>query len=72
MPTDDQPLREPATFDDMIACVRRELALRKRCYPKWVGEDRMSQQHAEHELACMQAIHDHLMRAAGRLEDKLL
>lgn len=70
--TADQPLREPITYDDMIACCRRELALRKRCYPKWVNQDRMSQAQAEHELACMQAIHDHLMRAAGRLEENLL
>jgi hypothetical protein len=60
------------TFDDMIACVRRELALRKRVYPKWVAEERMSEAKAEHEIAVMQAIHDHLMRVAGRLEENLL
>jgi hypothetical protein len=60
------------TFDDMITCVRRELALRKRVYPKWVVEERMSQAKAQHEIAVMQAIHDHLMRAAGRLEENLL
>ena len=60
------------TFDEMIACVRRELALRKRVYPRWVRSDRMSQQQADHEIACMQAIHDHLMIAAGKREQNLL
>jgi hypothetical protein len=60
------------SFDDMIACVRRELALRKRVYPKWVAQERMSQAKALKEIACMQAIHDHLMRAAGRQEEELL
>ncbi len=43
-----------------LACVRRELALRKAAYPKWVTNGRMKAEVAEHETNCMQAVHDTL------------
>lgn len=52
--------------DAMIACARRELAMRKNVYPKWVASGRMKQDAADKEIAAMQAIHDELMRAAWR------
>jgi hypothetical protein len=48
------------TLDMQIACARRELALRQRVYPKWVGAGRMKQAEADKELAAMQAVHDTL------------
>jgi len=44
------------TKDQMIASVKRELAMRKRNYPKWVAAGKMKQDAADHEVACMQAI----------------
>ncbi len=39
-----------------ISCVRREIAMRERVYPRLVGQDRMSQAAAEREQAEMQAV----------------
>lgn len=44
------------TETDKLKCVERELRLRKKVYPRWVAEGRMTQQQAEHEIDCMQAI----------------
>ena len=55
----DQP---EATLDMQIACVRREIALRERVYPKWVGQSKMKQAEADKELRSMRAVHDTLMR----------
>jgi hypothetical protein len=57
---------QETTRDVMIACARRELAMRKNVYPKWVAAGRMKQDAADKEIAAMQAIHDALMRGAWR------
>lgn len=44
------------TTIDKLKCAERELALRKRSYPKWVEEERMSAGKSAHEIACMEAI----------------
>lgn len=40
----------------MLACARRELALRRNVYPRWVGAKRMTQFKADDEIAAMDAI----------------
>lgn len=50
------------TLDQMIACAVRELAMRRRAYPRWVGQQRLTQEKADHEIACMEAIARHLQR----------
>ncbi len=49
------------TLDAQIKCVRRELAMRKRLYPGWVMSGRMKAGAAEHEINCLQAVHDILV-----------
>jgi hypothetical protein len=44
------------TTADKLACAKRELAMRKQCYPRWVKQNKMSAGQAAHQLACMQAI----------------
>ena len=39
-----------------IACVKREIAMRERVYPKWVVSGRMKPAKAAHELAVMGAV----------------
>lgn len=39
-----------------VACVRREIAMRESCYPRWVGLGKMRQPVADHELAAMRAV----------------
>lgn len=50
------------TFDEMIKCLRRELAMRQRVYPRWVQQAKMKQRDADRELAAMQAVHDTLTK----------
>jgi hypothetical protein len=44
------------TLDRQIACVRREIALRERVYPKFVSGGRMKQAAADDEIAAMKAV----------------
>jgi hypothetical protein len=45
-----------ATYSEQIACVRREIAMRERSYPRWVEAGKMTQEKAEDELAAMRAV----------------
>jgi hypothetical protein len=44
------------TITEQIASAKRELALRRNVYPGWVAKERMKQETADHEIACMEAI----------------
>jgi hypothetical protein len=44
------------TLEEKLKCLKRELALRKAVYPKWVEQKRMKPHAAEHEIAVMEAI----------------
>jgi len=59
-------MRGKFSYDDMIACVRREIALRKRVYPKWVDQERMNQEKADREIECMEAVLLEIEEKAGR------
>ena len=41
---------------DQIKAAKRELALRKSAYPKWVTSGRMKREVADYEIAAMEAI----------------
>lgn len=41
---------------DLMACAARELAMRENIYPKWIHAGKISEEKANHELACMHAI----------------
>ena len=51
----------PATLDEQIECVRREIGMRRRVYPRWVEIGRITQDKADHEIACMQAVLEGLL-----------
>jgi hypothetical protein len=42
--------------EDKLRCAERELKMRRRVYPRWVEEGRMSVGKAEYEIGCMEAI----------------
>lgn len=44
------------TIDDMIQAAERELALRRRVYPRRVSEGKMSADFAQHQTRAMEAI----------------
>lgn len=50
----------PITQGDKIRCLKREIALRERVYPKWVANGTMSDAGAKREIAVMKAVlHDY-------------
>jgi hypothetical protein len=55
-------------MDDLIKCAIREAGMRKRVYPKWVSDGRMTQDKADWETECMEAIVQKLKEIAGRKE----
>jgi hypothetical protein len=44
------------TTADKLACAKRELAMRRNVYPRWIEQHKMSAGKAAHEIAAMQAI----------------
>lgn len=49
-----------------IECVRREIAMRRRVYPRWVHQARMSQEKADHEIDAMEAVLETLREIAAK------
>ena len=45
-----------ATLPEQIACVRRELAMRRSAYPRWIASGRLKPADAEREVARMEAV----------------
>jgi len=41
--------------EEQIAELRREQALRKNVYPKFISSGKMKQAHADYQMACMSA-----------------
>jgi hypothetical protein len=44
------------THDEKRACIERELKMRRRVYPRWVENEKMTQAQADREIATMEAI----------------
>jgi hypothetical protein len=44
------------TIEQQMACVKREIAMRKNVYPKWVMSGRMKPEAADHEINCLIAV----------------
>lgn len=47
------------------ACARRELAFRRRLYPRWVEQRKLSQDEADREIEIMSAIVDDYAKCAA-------
>lgn len=46
----------PVALFDQLACIRREIGMRKRVYPRWVATQKMTQAKADAEIAAMEAV----------------
>lgn len=44
------------SYDQKRACIERELKMRRRVYPRWVQDGRMTQAKADEEIAAMEAV----------------
>lgn len=49
-------MSEKPTLKDQIACVERELAFRRRCYPNWIEQKKIKADQAAREIARMEAV----------------
>lgn len=54
----------PFTNEQLRACAEREAKMRRRVYPRWVEQKRMTQQKADDETAMMEAIEHHFAELA--------
>ena len=50
----------PVTVEDMLAECEREIALRRRVYPRWIETGRISQQKADRQIEVLKALVMHL------------
>ena len=48
-------------LDTEIACILREIALRKHVYPRLVKSNKLTQKQADQELATMEAVYQRLV-----------
>jgi cytochrome c556 len=55
------------TLDEQIQCARRELGMRERVYRRWVQMGKMTQNNADYEIECMNAILTTLQKLAPPL-----
>lgn len=55
---------DPVTVQDMLGCARRELAMRRKVYPRWQATGKMKADDAERETRVMGAIVDHFEKLA--------
>ena len=56
------------TLEAQIKCVRRELALRRNAYPRWVKSGRMKEAEAVREIETMEAVLETLQTVVGALK----
>lgn len=44
------------SIDDQIACVKREIGMREKVYPRWIEQKKMTQAKADKEIETMKAV----------------
>lgn len=43
-------------IDRQIACVRREISMRRKVYPRWTATGKMTQDEADRQISTMEAV----------------
>lgn len=61
----------PITIERQIAAVRDELGKRKRLYPRWVRDGRMTREEAAGRIAAMEAVRETLERVRTEQKDRV-
>lgn len=56
------------TLDEQLEEVKREIGLRRRLYPRWVTDGKMSQAKADRGIAAMEAVRETLERLLDESE----
>lgn len=60
----------PVTLDEQIACVDRELGMRRKLYPRWVASGKLTQANADAELWRLEAVRETLACAKREAADR--
>jgi vacuolar-type H+-ATPase subunit C/Vma6 len=53
------------SFTEQLACVEREIAMRKRVYPRWIEAGKMTKAKADAEIRTMEAVAETLRGLTG-------
>lgn len=70
--SDTRPIVGPAIpYGEQLREVRREIALRKRVYPRWIEQGKVSKQGADRKIAIMEAVAETLVPLAKAEELQL-
>lgn len=48
-------MEESIPLERQVACIRREVSMRKHVYPRWVSSGKMTQVQADREITVMEA-----------------
>ncbi|HEX6992397.1 MAG TPA: hypothetical protein VF151_10945 [Gemmatimonadales bacterium] len=56
------------TTEDMVACVERELKMRRQVYPRWVEQKKLTERTANEELRRMEAVGEAVATAGAARE----
>ena len=60
------------SLQTQLECAKREVAMRRRVYPRWVEADRMTQVKSAQEISAMEAIVETLARLRAAEQPDLL
>lgn len=58
---------QDVSFEEMLACVDRELAMRRKVYPRWVRDGKLTQVAADLEVLRMRAVRALLLEAQAMI-----
>ena len=61
-------MREQITLDEMLTEVTRELSVRKRVYPRWIEDGKISEETAKFRMLIFEAITFHLYEEIKKRE----
>jgi hypothetical protein len=51
----------PIPLDEQLQCVEREITLRRKVYPRFIFNHRMTRENADREIARMEAVRESLI-----------
>ena len=57
------PVPADVSFDEMLACVDRELKMRAKVYPRWVADGKLPKRNADLEILRLRAVRLRLLTA---------
>lgn len=61
----EQAKPEDVSFEEALACVDREIKMRRKVYPRWVRDKKLSQEAADRELMALRGVRLKLIHGAA-------